>query len=773
MQRRAIAVRGIVQGVGFRPFVYGLASRLSLTGFVRNAPNGVVIEVEGESSAIARFEAELTANPPALSTIDNCSAQSLAVRGDRDFRIEPSQVGGDSAADTARVSPDAATCADCLEELFDPSNRRFRYPFITCATCGPRLTIVTGVPYDRERTTMTAFRMCGACQREYRDPDDRRFHAESIACPACGPAVKLVDRAGAIVPGEPFEALAKILRAGGIAAVKGLGGYHLACDATSAGAVAELRRRKQREEKPFAVMFSSLDEVDAVCRFSSVERELLTRSSRPIVLACRHPEAGLIAPVPGVAPGCPEIGVMLPSTPVHHLLTTQIGRPLVMTSGNRSDEPIAYDDRDALRRLSGIADVFLVHDREIRVRCDDGVMRVAEGQELPVRRSRGEAPRPIRLPIPCAQPVLAVGAHSKNTFALGRDHDAFVSHHVGDLDEYSAYEAFRRDITLYEQMFALAPRVIAHDLHPDYGSTGYALERAGADGLRTLAVQHHHAHVASCMAEHGLTEPVIGVAFDGSGYGEDGTVWGGEFLVGDARAVHRGAHFRPVPLPGGEQAVREPWRMAIAHLLDAGVEVGSIANRVGADRARTIERMIERRLNSPLTSSVGRLFDAVASIAGVRDRMSFEGQAAMQLEWLAAECRNDADAAYGYEIVDAGERLLIDTRPTMRAARRDAALGRPPATIARLFHTSLAHIVHDVCVRLRDRNGIGAVVLTGGVFLNVVLTRACASRLSRAGFRVFRHRLVPPGDGGISLGQLAVAAARREQGREQGRGQGL
>jgi hydrogenase maturation protein HypF len=759
MHRRSIAVRGIVQGVGFRPFVYGLAARFALTGFVRNAPDGVLIEVEGPLPALDHFAAALVAHPPSQSVIDACVTASLPVRGDAAFRIEASDLETGRTANV-RVSPDLATCDACLADLFEPSNRRFRYPFVTCAACGPRLTVVTGVPYDRQRTTMAAFPMCEACQAEYDSPGDRRFHAESIACPACGPQVVLRDRQGTPLPGAPFATLAEALRGGRLAAVKGLGGYHLACDATSEHAVADLRRRKGRDQKPFAVMFDSVEAAAEVCVIDPAERQLLGASARPVVLLRRRPAHGGPAPAGGVAPGCPDLGVLLPSTPLHHLLLREVGRPLVMTSGNRSDEPIASQDVDALARLAGIADLFLTHDREIRVRCDDGVTRATRVGELPVRRSRGQAPRPVRLPLACAQPVLAVGAQLKNTFALGLGHDGFVSHHIGDLDELSAYRAFSRDIELYERLFAVTPAVIAHDLHPEYGSTRYALERARVAGLPTLAVQHHHAHVASGMAEHGLVEPVIGVAFDGAGFGDDGTVWGGEFLVGDARAVRRAAHLRPVPLPGGDRAAREPWRMALAHLLDAGLDPGVLHRRVGAARIKTVTRMIERGVNTPRTSSAGRLFDAIASIAGVRDGVSFEGQAAMELEWLARPGQEESDAGYPHDIADEGGTLTIDTRPLVLEACREAAGGRTAATIARRFHAGLAAIVEQVCVRLRARTGLEAVVLTGGVFLNVRLTLDCHARLAGAGFRVFSHRMVPPGDGGISLGQLAVAAAR-------------
>lgn len=765
-----------MQGVGFRPFVHGLATSLRLGGFVRNTPGGVLIEVEGGDAALDQFAADLIDRAPAQSTVEHCAIGSVPSLGESTFRIDGSDLHV-PAGTVPRIPPDAATCPDCLRELFDPSDRRYRYPFITCTVCGPRLTIITGSPYDRERTTMSAFPMCAACRREYDDPRQRRFHAESIACAACGPEVRLVDRTGRAIDGEPFESLAAALAAGRIAAVKGLGGYHLACDASNAVAVAALRTRKHRDEKPFAVMFASLEDVEAVCELDDAGRELLASAARPIVIARRasRAAAGAGVPAPETAPGSALVGAMLPSTPVHHLLMRAAGRPLVMTSGNRSDEPIVIDDQDALGRLAGIADLFLVNDRPIRVRCDDGVSRVVAGQELPVRRSRGQAPRPARLPVACGVPTLAAGGHLKNTFALARGHDAVLSHHIGDLDEYAAHAAFRGEITLYERLFGIAPQVIAHDLHPDYESTRYALERARREGLETIAVQHHHAHVASCMAEHGLTSPVIGVAFDGSGDGGDGTVWGGEFLVGDAAVTRRAGHLRAVALPGGEQAAKEPWRMAVSHLIDAGEAVAGLApasGDEGARQLRLVARMIEQGVNAPLTSSAGRLFDAIAAIAGVRLRMSFEGQAAMELESLAVK---GSDYGYPHAIeawaaptgnnqpgrVSAGGVSVVDTRPMIRAAAADARRGAGPGAIASRFHRGLADAVGAMCGRLRDDTGLADVVLTGGVFLNAVLTLECERQLTLMGFRVFRHRIVPPNDGGLSLGQLYVAAARR------------
>lgn len=759
-ERREIAVRGIVQGVGFRPFVYGLASRLSLSGFVRNTARGVLIEIEGESGAIARFERELLIDIPPLATVDDCVIAPLPLKRDGPFRIDSSVEGTIEADQNVRISPDVATCLSCMAELLDAGNRRYRYPFTTCATCGPRLTVVTASPYDRERTTMARFAMCTACRREYEDPHDRRFHAETIACPSCGPRLGLAVRGGDVSCEDPVFEAARLMCAGQIGAIKGIGGYHLACDAQDGRALAALRQRKHRDEKPFAVMFSDAAAVKAACRLDDAEEAVLTGPARPIVLLERHVGGNgrNLVPHEAVAPGSSLLGAMLPSTPLQHLLLLAAGRPLVMTSGNRSQEPVAYDDGDAKERLRDIADFFLVNDRPIHVRCDDGVSRIVGGQELPVRRSRGHAPRPLRLPQSCPRAVLAVGGHLKNTFALGRHHDAFISHHIGDLDDAAAFSSLGRDIAIYEQLLRISPEVIAHDTHPDYGSTQYARDRAAATGLRLVPVQHHHAHVASCMAEHALTGPVIGVAFDGSGHGDDGTVWGGEFLVGDARAVERMGHVRAVPLPGLEQAVREPWRMALSHLCDAGE---TYADWIGSEQrvaAHVLTRMMDRGLNSPLTSSVGRLFDAVAALAGRRRVVSFEGQAAMELEGLAAASSDQGQ--YPYALARADGRLVIDTRPMIRAVAHDARSGQDATVIARRFHEGLATATADVCTQLSATTGISEVVLTGGVFLNAVLTAACTSRLEHAGLRVYRHRLVPPNDGGLSLGQLAVAAAR-------------
>jgi hydrogenase maturation protein HypF len=763
MERRAIAVEGIVQGVGFRPFVYGLATRLDLCGFVKNCTGGVLIEIEGEAGALDHFLAELTSKAPPLAQIERVSWERQPSRHDQLFRIEPSEA--DQAAQVF-VSPDVATCADCLAELFDPADRRYRYPFLNCTNCGPRLTIVTGAPYDRARTTMASFGMCALCRAEYDDPVNRRFHAQPTCCPACGPQLRALDEHGRpLETVDPLAHFVAAVRNGKIGALKGLGGYHLVCDARAAAVVAELRRRKHRDEKPFAIMVRDLQAAEALCEVQPAERELLLSARRPIVLLRKRPTAVVAE---GVAPGNPALGVMLPYTPVHHLLMETLANgPLVMTSGNRSDEPIAYQDTEAAERLLGIADVFLTHNRPIHVRCDDSVTRVVGGQELPLRRSRGYAPQPITLPVPCPRPTLAVGGQFKGTFALGQERHAFLSHHLGDLDHFDAFQAFTRDIALYEQLFGLAPQLIAHDLHPDYASTRYARDRAGRGqpGLRLVAVQHHHAHMVSCMAEHGLVEPVIGVTLDGTGYGTDGAIWGGEFLVGDYRQFQRAAHLRYVGLPGGDRAIREPWRMALAHLVDAEADASLLEKRVPAAALRTVRRMLERRFNTPLTSSAGRLFDAVAALAGVRDQVSYEGQAAMELEWLASDVT--PDGTYPFDLVASQPHqgtptLEIDTRPLIRAVAQEAGMGVAPKMISRRFHSTLVYAIMAVCDRLRTITKLQTVVLSGGVFMNALLSSEVNAQLQEVGFRVYRHRLVPPNDGGLSLGQLVVAAVSGE-----------
>jgi hydrogenase maturation protein HypF len=761
-ERRAITVQGVVQGVGFRPFVYALASRFQLAGFVKNEAGSVVIEVEGGPASLNSFLSRLAEEPPPLARIERLQWEARPARGEREFHIKPSD---HASAGPIFISPDVATCPACLKELFDPADRRYRYPFLNCTNCGPRLTIITGAPYDRPRTTMAAFAMCPACLAEYEDPTNRRFHAQPTCCPVCGPQLALLNDQGQLIAvDEPLDRFASALRDGRIGALKGLGGYHLACDARQSAAVAELRRRKHRDEKPFALMVRDEASAAVLADIQPAERELLRSPRRPIVLVRKR----LPSPIATeVAPNNPFLGVMLPYTPLHQLLLHQLeGVPLVMTSGNRSDEPIAFEEGDAVARLAGIADLFLVHDRPIHVRCDDSVTRVicesaapTPTAEMPLRRSRGYAPEPIALPMSCPAPILAVGGQLKGTFALGRERNAFLSHHLGDLDHFDAYRSFLNDLALYEKLFAISPRLVAHDLHPDYASTKYALRRGEEEGLQNLAVQHHHAHLASCMAEHGLAETVIGVTFDGTGYGADGAIWGGEFLIGDYVQFRRAAHFRYVGLPGGDQAVREPWRIALAHLLDATGAADLLEKRLPAPATRTVRQMIERRFNTPLTSSAGRLFDAVACLAGLRDRVSFEGQAAMELEW-SAECANP-DSSYEWELLGAapGNPLRIDARPLIRGVSEAVRRGHGTSRIARRFHATMADIIVGVCERLRAESGINAVVLSGGVFMNVMLLQDSLGRLRERGFRVYRHERVPCNDGGLSLGQLAIAAS--------------
>ncbi|HEY4329336.1 MAG TPA: carbamoyltransferase HypF, partial [Phycisphaerae bacterium] len=632
MQRWVIEVEGIVQGVGFRPFVHGLAKRMGIKGFVRNQASGVRIEAEGEPGLLAEFLKEMEREPPPAARIAEVRSQEVNFLGDDDFRIVESVTG---IRGKIVIAPDSATCAECLRELWDTENRRFGHPFLNCTHCGPRLTIVQGVPYDRERTTMAGFTMCASCRAEYENPADRRFHAQPTACPKCGPSLFLLDSDGRkTTRQEPLALFAAALRAGKIGAVKGLGGYHLTCDAGNSEAVAQLRRRKQREEKPFALMLADIAAVEKWCVVSPKERELLMSRQAPIVLLQKR-DAAKQAIAQEVAPGNPYLGVMLPSTALHHLLMRSMeGVPLVMTSGNRRDEPIAMDEEGAAKKLAGIAEMFLAHDRGIHVRCDDSVVRVVGEKETIIRRSRGYAPEPVRIPLEC-EGILAVGGQMKGTFALGSGRQAIVSHHLGDLDHLEAYLAFERDARLYEQLFEMKVRCLARDLHPDYASTRYATRRAEAENLPCVAVQHHHAHMASCMAEHGLNERVIGVTFDGTGYGTDGAIWGGEFLVGDYASVSRAAHLRYVAMPGGEKAAREPWRMALAHLMDAGINDSAFEKRVTGRGTATLRQMIQRNINCPRTSSMGRLFDAVAALTGIRDVASFEGQAAMELEWAA------------------------------------------------------------------------------------------------------------------------------------------
>ncbi len=762
MVRRVVIVSGIVQGVGFRPFVHRLAEQHGLSGFVKNESGSVRIEIEGPDQALDEFCEQLATQPPPLAVIHRIVCETAPPRGDAGFRIESS---GFDANQPVIMSPDMATCEQCLAELFDRRDRRFRYPFLNCTNCGPRLSIVRSGPYDRERTTMSEFLMCARCRAEYEDPRDRRFHAQPIACPDCGPRLQLRNGHGhCIASDDPLATFVAAIRGGASGAFKGLGGYHLVCDATSESAVCQLRERKHRDDKALAIMVRDLETASQLCEVNDLESTLLTGARRPIVLLRRRPSSEVIAP--SVSGKSPYLGIILPYTPLHHLLLAAADMPLVMTSGNRSDEPIAYENSTVFEQLAGIADLVLLHNRKIHIRCDDSVVCVVDGQELPIRRSRGYAPQPILLPLETARPVLAVGGQLKGTFALGRGRLAFLSQHLGDLNHWQAYRAFERDVRLYESLFEIRPETVVHDLHPDYETTAYAHERAAAEGLETIAVQHHHAHVASCMAEHGLNEPVIGVSWDGTGYGLDGQIWGGEFLAADYHDFRRLAQLRYVPLPGGDRAVREPWRVGLAQLLDAGEDPVLLSGTEPLAR-RMVQQMIERRVNSPLTSSAGRLFDAVAAIAGLRQMVGYEGQAAVELQWAAATAScDDDDPGYPFELLgriaaNSEAPLVADTRPLIRAVAHDVRCGAGASRIARRFHSSLVAMIGQVCGQIRAATGLEAVVLTGGVFVNAILLSEAVVRLTADGFRVYRHRQVPCNDGGLSLGQLAIGAARQ------------
>jgi len=745
-----------VQGVGFRPFVYRLAASRGIAGWVRNTTAGLVVEAEGDPLGLDSFVAALSGEAPPLAVIASVTAEEIPPRGESAFVILES---GESAG-PVRVAPDGDVCPDCLRELFDPGDRRHRYPFITCTNCGPRYSLVTAVPYDRSNTTMAPFPLCAACRAQYEDPRDRRFHAQPLACPQCGPRLRLVDAAGREPPGDPVEEGATLLAAGKILAVKGLGGYHLAADALNDDAVRELRRRKARDEKPFALMSPDLAAVRTFALPDAVEERLLASPEHPIVLLGKRP-GNRVSPL--VAPANGYFGTMLPYTPLHHLLLRDRFTALVMTSGNLSDEPIAYRDAEARERLAAIADYFLVHDREIQTRIDDSVIRVFRGNPLFLRRSRGYVPREVRLPVEVPA-VLAVGAELKGTICLAQGSRAVPSQHIGDLKNAATLASLAETATHLQGLLGMRPSLVAHDLHPDYLSTSYA---EGLAGVTRVAVQHHHAHLAACMAENGLDGEAIGVIFDGTGYGTDGTVWGGEFLVGGYGGFRRAGHLRQVPLPGGDAAVREPFRMALSYLHDAfgdgffDLPLPWLAEIGGAERTLYL-RMLERRLNSPLTSSCGRLFDAVAALMGLRGRVTYEGQAAMELEALAEE--STTTYAYPFVVVRHAGVAEIDFRLMVRALVEDLAVGRPGAEMARGFHTTLALAATDLCAEIRAAGGPDRVVLSGGVFQNRLLTEGLVQSLTDAGFHVHTHRLVPPNDGGLALGQAIIAGCAARKG---------
>jgi hydrogenase maturation protein HypF len=760
--RSQIQVRGIVQGVGFRPYVYSLAERRALKGRVLNNCAGVLIDVEGEEHAIEQFVKELKGHPPPLAEIEAFERRDgLTPVNYRDFLIIESDTAGEKFTP---ISADVATCRDCLRELFDPSDRRYRYPFINCVNCGPRFTIIEGVPYDRAQTTMRDFTMCRDCRAEYENPLDRRFHAEPVACPVCGPRLWLADAMGRKAKPDPLVGDGALMQArflllnGNILAIKGLGGFHLACDALNEEAVERLRRRKRREEKPFALMAGSMDVIAKYCFVSEAEAELISSPRRPIVLLERRP--GIAIPA-AVAPGVTTLGFMLPYTPLHYLLLENLNRPLVMTSGNISDEPICYEDREAIERLGRLADYFLLHNRRIHMRADDSVTRVQDGREMILRRSRGYAPMPIRTSFKFARQILACGAELKNTFCLARGDHAFISHHIGDLENLETLRSFESGIEHFKRLFDLRPEVVAYDLHPEYLSTKYAM--ALDEELIKIGVQHHHAHVASCLADNGVEGEVIGVAMDGLGFGEDGRLWGGEFFVADFAEAERIAHLDYVPMPGGVKAIREPWRMAAIYLHRAmGDQFLNLdlpfVNGIDRRAWKALRQMAARGINSPQTSSMGRLFDAVSSLLGLRNEIGYEGQAAIELETIA-----DRSVSEGYEFeIGAG---VIKAEAVIRRAVDDLLNGCPASEVSARFHLAVAHLIAAVAVAVRSERHINRVALSGGVFQNILLLDRARRALRDAGFEVFTHNRVPPNDGGVSLGQAAVANARLAAGR--------
>jgi len=751
-----VSVRGVVQGVGFRPFVYQLASRYNLKGWVCNTSEDVKIEVEGEAGIIEQFLLALREQAPPRASIENIIITHHPPANYEKFEIHH------SIAEEGKyqlISPDIATCQDCLREILSPDDRRYRYPFTNCTNCGPRFTIIEDIPYDRLRTTMRHFQMCPECQKEYDDPFNRRFHAQPNACPKCGPRLELLDASGSpVIVDDAITAISQLLLEEKIVAIKGLGGFLLACDATSEAAVNLLRQRKKRLSKPLAIMVSSVEEAKEHCYVDDEEEILLTSPCSPIVLMKWKTDSTVSATV---APNLKYLGVMLPHTPLHHILLRETGLPLVMTSGNLSEEPIAKDNDEAIRRLSGIVDYFLIHNRDIYARYDDSVTVVNSGVPQLIRRARGYAPYPIHLNFN-SQQILGCGAELKNTFCLAKDDYAFFSQHIGDMENLETMEHFENTINLYRRLFRIEPNIIAHDLHPDYLATKYAQELAAKSAdIRLIPVQHHHAHVASCMVDNGLNTPVIGVVLDGTGYGSDGNIWGGEFLVANYQGFTRMGHLEYLPLPGGDLAIKKPFRTAISYLLSL---IGSISlnqdlpflEQVDRSEIGIIQQQIEHKINSPLTSSCGRLFDAVSALIGVRNEIEYEAQASIELEMLAYDEADETDH-YPFSVTEQDGLSLVQLKDLFSAILQDLQSGTTQSRIATRFHNTIARMIVELCQKISDKTGIIRVVLSGGVFQNQLLLRKAVSLLETSGFEVFTHRQVTTNDGGISLGQVVIA----------------
>jgi len=747
-ERWRIRVKGIVQGVGFRPFVYNLARRFQLGGYVLNDGAGVLIEVEGETAAAKAFITALREEAPPLAAVTELTSQRCPLQGERDFHIRTSQA---DLAPTALVAPDVATCPECQQELLTESDRRYRYPFINCTNCGPRYTIIEALPYDRANTTMREFIMCPMCQAEYEDPANRRFHAQPNACPVCGPSYRLVDASGREIAGDPFVRTRELIVQGAIIAIKGIGGYHLACAATDEDTVRRLRRRKHRQAKPLAVMFGSLEAVKRQCYVDAAAEALLTGKVRPIVLLPKRPEYCL---APGVAPDNAYLGAMLPYAPVHWLLL----KPedvWVMTSGNISEEPIVFEDEEALQGLSGIADYFLIHNRRIFRRADDSVVRVFNGRPYPIRRSRGLAPAPLRLSR-SQLPVLACGGQLKTTFCLTREDLAFLSPHIGDLTNVAAYQYYCDSIEHLEQLLAVRPQAVAYDLHPDYLTTKYAFSL----NLPRVGVQHHHAHIAAVLGEHGYTDKVIGVALDGTGYGPDGNLWGGEFLVADCREFYRAGHCRYWPLPGGELAIRQPWRLAVWQLYQLYGRDFTRLPLAWLDKLPPAWELViqatERGLNAPLASGAGRIFDTVAALLGICTQVTYEGQAASELE-QAATGRTGEVLPYQ---IEPGVPLQLDMQPALAALCERLRQGVPVGQLAADFHATFAQAIVAMVKRISQETGITTAALGGGVWQNMILLHEVCGLLAQAGIKVLLSSQVPVNDGGIAFGQAIVAGER-------------
>ncbi len=755
ISRKKLKVTGVVQGVGFRPFVYRLAGVHHLAGWVCNTSTCVEIEVEGSAASLEKFVSQLTTQAPILARVDTVEAMEAEPQGRSGFAILESQR---QVAAEALIPADVSTCAPCFAEVLDPHNRRYHYPFTNCTDCGPRFTLIQKVPYDRGNTTMSVFTMCAACRAEYENPEDRRFHAEPTACPACGPQIWLEEPGRRHLAQEALEAAARLLKAGKVVAVKGLGGFHLAVDARQDEAVATLRRRKGRVAKPFAVMVRDLAEAEKLCHLGDAERNCLLSLERPIVLAKRRTDSEVSSQV---APGNQYLGLMLPYTPLHLLLLAQAPAALVMTSGNLSEEPLVHTNEAARARLAELADAFLMHDRDIQVPCDDSVVRpLAPDKAIPLRRARGFVPNPIYLPLE-SPPLLGVGAEQKNTFCLAWSNTAILSQHLGDLDTIETFDYYSQAIAHFKALCSKDPVIVAHDLHPLYWSTRYA---TGLQGVRLVGVQHHHAHIAACLAENRRRGRCIGLALDGTGYGLDDTIWGGEILVANLTGFTRSGHLAPVLLPGGEAAVRDPQRMAVAYLYQVhGENFTYLARELGLDSPSLESRILYRQLttgtNSPLTTSAGRLFDAVAAVLDICRRRTYEGQPAIELEMAADP---DEDGFYPAPIHMERDTLILDTLTIFRRVVDEYRYGIDPAKIAARFHNSIVRLLTAACELVRNQTGLDLVALSGGVFQNALILRQLYGSLEKRGFQVLTHKLTPPNDGCISLGQVAVAAARLE-----------